>query len=79
MRLREEVDILSSLSASGGHPSVLAYIDSWEEEETLYIQTELCALGNFAHFLLAYGRVYPKLDEGRVWRILAELSGVRTM
>jgi len=74
LRLREEVDILSSLSARGGYPNVLAYVDSWEEEETLYIQTELCALGNLAHFLLAYGRAYPKLDEGRVWRVLAELS-----
>ncbi|KZT70930.1 hypothetical protein DAEQUDRAFT_756019 [Daedalea quercina L-15889] len=74
LRLREEVDILSGLAARGGHPNVLAYVDSWEEDETLFIQTELCALGNFAHFLLAYGRAYPKLDEGRVWRILAELS-----
>ncbi|TFY52403.1 hypothetical protein EVJ58_g10038 [Rhodofomes roseus] len=74
LRLREEVDILSSLSARGGHPSVLTYVDSWEEDETLYMQTELCALGNLAHFLQAYGRAYPKLDEGRVWRILAELS-----
>ncbi|CCM00272.1 uncharacterized protein FIBRA_02302 [Fibroporia radiculosa] len=75
LRLREEVDILAHLSARGGHANVLAHIDSWEEEETLYIRTELCSLGNFAHFLTAYGRAYPKLDEGRVWRVLAELSG----
>ncbi|EKM53975.1 uncharacterized protein PHACADRAFT_122634 [Phanerochaete carnosa HHB-10118-sp] len=80
-RLREEVDILKHLSraaCSAGygdrHPNVLSYIDSWEEEETLYIQTELCALGNFAHFLWEYGRHFPKLDESRVWKIFSELS-----
>ena len=56
---------------------MLGYIDSWEEDETLYIQTELCALGNFAHFLWEYGRAFPKLDEARVWKIFAELSNVR--
>lgn len=74
LRLREEADILAHLGARGGHPNVLAYIDSWEEDEALFIHTEICALGNFAHFLSAYGRSYPRLDEGRVWRILAELS-----
>ncbi|KAI0949716.1 hypothetical protein AcW1_009242 [Taiwanofungus camphoratus] len=74
LRLREEVDILAHLSTRGGHPNVLAYIDSWEEDETLYIRTELCGLGNLAHFLWSYGRAFPRLDEGRVWRILAELS-----
>lgn len=76
LRLREEADILAHLGARGGHPNVLAYIDSWEEDEALFIHTEICALGNFAHFLSAYGRSYPRLDEGRVWRILAELSAV---
>ncbi|GBE81461.1 predicted protein [Sparassis crispa] len=76
LRLREEVDILKHLTqaAGGGHPNVLQYIDSWEEGDMLYICTELCALGNLAHFLWAYGRAFPRLDEARVWRILAELS-----
>ncbi len=53
-------------------------MDSWEEDETLYIQTELCELGNFAHFLWEYGRAFPRLDEARVWKIIAELaSGLR--
>lgn len=52
-------------------------MDSWEEDETLYIQTELCSLGNFAHFLWEYGRAFPKLEEARVWKIFAELSSVR--
>ncbi|KAH9892904.1 hypothetical protein C8Q73DRAFT_649457 [Cubamyces lactineus] len=86
LRLREEVDILKLLSESAAqsadpamraarrHPNILGYVDSWEEDETLYIQTELCELGNFAHFLWEYGRAWPRLDEGRVWKIMAELS-----
>ncbi|KAI0743749.1 hypothetical protein C8Q80DRAFT_1220637 [Daedaleopsis nitida] len=90
LRLREEVEILKHLSdvasrspdaAARGprrHPNILGYIDSWEEDETLYIQTELCELGNFAHFLWEFGRAFPRLDEARVWKILAELaSGLR--
>ncbi|KAI0645348.1 hypothetical protein C8Q79DRAFT_964213 [Trametes meyenii] len=86
LRLREEVDILKLLSeaaarsldatvrTAGRHPNILGYVDSWEEDETLYIQTELCELGNFAHFLWEYGRAFPRLDEARVWKIMAELS-----
>ncbi|KAI0829716.1 hypothetical protein BC628DRAFT_1487315 [Trametes gibbosa] len=86
LRLREEVEILKHLSAAalrstdatvranGRHPNILGYIDSWEEDETLYIHTELCELGNFAHFLWEYGRAFSRLDEARVWKIMAELS-----
>ncbi|KAL0956458.1 hypothetical protein HGRIS_002604 [Hohenbuehelia grisea] len=83
LRLHEEVDILQHLSriatvASGGmetrHPNVLGYVDSWEEDEALYIQTELCELGNLARFLWEYGRAFPRLDEARVWKILVDLS-----
>jgi hypothetical protein len=84
-RLREEVEILQHLAnthtAINGpdmrHPNVLAYIDSWEQDEALYIQTELCEFGNFAHFLWEYGRTFPRLDEARVWKIIADLSNVR--
>lgn len=84
LRLKEEVEILKHLSRAaseqgfqgGRHPNVLAYVDSWEEDEALFIQTELCELGNFARFLWEYGRVFPRLDEGRVWKIFADLSGV---
>ncbi|KAI0046235.1 kinase-like protein [Auriscalpium vulgare] len=77
LRLREEVEVLQHLSARAGparHPNVLAYVDSWEQDEALYIQTEMCELGNFAHFLWEYGRAFPVLDEARVWKILADLS-----
>lgn len=83
LRLREEVDTLQHLSrvatlASGSketcHPNVLGYVDSWEENEALYIQTELCEMGNLARFLWEYGRVFPRLDEARVWKIFVDLS-----
>ncbi|KAG7098718.1 hypothetical protein E1B28_000631 [Marasmius oreades] len=77
LRLREEVEILQHLankSGSRGQPNVLAFADSWEEDEHLYICTELCDLGNFARFLWEYGRVFPRLDEARVWKIIADLS-----
>jgi hypothetical protein len=60
----------------GHHPNVLGYVDSWEEDEALFIQTELCEMGNFARFLWSYGRTFPRLDEARVWKILADLSNV---
>ncbi|KAJ3811175.1 hypothetical protein F5876DRAFT_88461 [Lentinula aff. lateritia] len=77
LRLREEVDTLQHLShvtGGCGHPNILAFIDAWEEEEQLFIWTELCEGGNFAHFLWEYGRVFPRLDQARVWKIIVELS-----
>ncbi|KAF7306178.1 hypothetical protein HMN09_00773100 [Mycena chlorophos] len=74
LRLREEVEILQHLTCGGVQPNVLTFVDSWEEDDVLYIQTELCALGNFAHFLWEYGRTFPRLDEARIWKILVELS-----
>jgi mitosis inhibitor protein kinase SWE1 len=86
MRLREEVEILQHLSEAArtmstigsrnGHPNVLSFVDSWEEDERLFIRTELCELGNFARFLWEYGRAFPRLDEARVWKIIADLSNV---
>lgn len=80
LRLWEEVEVLKHLSDTaercnlyGGHPNVLAHIDSWEEDEVLFIQTELCESGNLARFLWEYGKVFPRLDEARVWKIVADL------
>lgn len=78
LRLREEVDILAHLSARGAHSNVLTYVDSWEQDDALFIRTELCELGNFARFLWEYGRTFPRLDEARVWKIMADLSNVST-
>ncbi|KAG6812020.1 hypothetical protein H0H92_004682 [Tricholoma furcatifolium] len=83
LRLREEVEVLQHLSrvaASSAsfeknrHPNVLAYIDSWEEDEALFIQTELCDSGNLAQFLWEFGRAFPRLTEDRVWKIAVDLS-----
>ncbi|KAG0701357.1 hypothetical protein DFH29DRAFT_927493 [Suillus ampliporus] len=74
LRLREEVDILAHLSARGAHSNVLTYVDSWEQDDALFIRTELCELGNFARFLWEYGRAFPRLDEARVWKIMVDLS-----
>ncbi|KAF9062440.1 kinase-like domain-containing protein [Rhodocollybia butyracea] len=77
LRLREEVETLQHLTEIGGglrHPNVLAFIDAWEEDEQLFIWTELCEGGNFANFLWEYGRVFPRLDQARVWKIIVELS-----
>ncbi|KAJ7287800.1 kinase-like domain-containing protein [Mycena rebaudengoi] len=74
LRLREEVEILQHLACGGVQPNVLTFVDSWEEDDVLYIQTELCELGNFAHFLWEYGRVFPRLDEARIWKIIVDLS-----
>ncbi|KAG5652393.1 hypothetical protein H0H81_005150 [Sphagnurus paluster] len=82
LRLREEVQVLQHLSVVAGslslpgsrHPNVLGYIESWEEDEALFIRTELCESGNLAQFLWEFGRVYPRLDEGRVWKCVVDLS-----
>ncbi|TDL25934.1 hypothetical protein BD410DRAFT_783928 [Rickenella mellea] len=79
-RLREEVDTLKLLSSRGGHANILRYIDSWEQDEALFILTELCEYGNFAHFLAEYGHHFARLDEARVWKVMADLSnGLRFM
>ena len=83
--MQEEVQVLqhlarvaaaSSLYEGNCHPNVLAYIDSWEENDVLYIQTELCTSGNLQQFLETFGNAYRKLSEDRVWKILVDLSNV---
>jgi len=76
IRLRhlEEVDILRHLSRQPC-PHVIGFVDAWEQNRQLFIQTELC-LGSLAFFLEEYGRVVERLDEGRVWKIVRELSDV---
>ncbi|KAJ7647180.1 hypothetical protein FB45DRAFT_892646 [Roridomyces roridus] len=68
LRLREEVEILQQLTCGGVQPNVLTLVDSWEEDDVLYIQTELCELGNFARFLWEYGRA------SRIWKVIVDLS-----
>jgi mitosis inhibitor protein kinase SWE1 len=74
--LREEVDALKSLTERGGHVNVLEYIDSWDEDDHLYIQTALCAMGNLATFLNEYGKHFDRLEEAYIWKIMAEVGDV---
>lgn len=65
-----EVEILRALK---GHDHVLEYLDSWESESRLYIQTEYCENGSLSSFLASAGNK-ARLDDFRVWKILLELS-----
>lgn len=73
-RILEEVDILQHLSASGGHPNVLRFVDAWEQDGRSLILTEMCELGNLADFLVEWGERFARLDESRVWKITSDLS-----
>lgn len=57
------------------HEHILELIDSWEEYDHLFIQTELCENGSLDVFLRDYGNI-ERLDEFRVWKILIELTMV---
>jgi len=63
-----EVAILKSLSNSD---KVVHYIDDWELDGHLYIQTEFCSEGGLDSFLRLVGQA-GKLDDFRVWKILDE-------
>ncbi|KAK0525993.1 mitosis inhibitor protein kinase swe1 [Tilletia horrida] len=82
LRRLEEVDILRELSRSRhpasnsiqAHPNIVSLIDAWEEEGHLFMQLELCPLGNLADFLEEHGVTEGPLDEPRLWKVLAELA-----
>lgn len=69
-RKLQEVDILRSLSVSD---HVLQFVDSWEDNGHLYIQTEYCEEGTLDLFLVQEGRK-GRLDDFRIWKIMAELT-----
>lgn len=71
-RLRKirEVDVLKAL---GHDDHILAFVDSWEADRYLYIQTEFCEEGGLDGFLRQTGQG-GTLDTFRTWKILLELS-----
>ena len=69
----QEVDVLKAL---GHSDHVVTYVDSWEEQSHLYIQTEFCEEGTLDVFLAQVG-LKARLDDFRIWKILLELSLVR--
>ncbi|PYH76944.1 kinase-like protein [Aspergillus uvarum CBS 121591] len=68
-RIRE-VDILKSLTNSD---YIISFMDSWEDNGHLYIQTEFCEEGSLDVFLAQVG-LKARLDDFRIWKILLELS-----
>jgi mitosis inhibitor protein kinase SWE1 len=65
-----EVDVLKAL---GHSDHILSFVDSWEEKNHLYIQTEFCEEGALDVFLAQVG-LKARLDDFRIWKILLELS-----
>jgi mitosis inhibitor protein kinase SWE1 len=69
-RKLQEVNVLKALGQSD---HVVHLIDSWEERNYLYIQTEYCEEGSLDLFLSQVGRK-GRLDDFRIWKVLLELS-----
>lgn len=65
-----EVDVLKAL---GHSDHIVTFVDSWEENGHLYIQTEFCEEGTLDVFLAQAG-MKARLDDFRIWKILLELS-----
>ena len=68
----QEVDVLKAL---GHSDHIVTFVDSWEEQGHLYIQTEFCEEGTLDVFLAQMG-LKARLDDFRIWKILLELSVV---
>ncbi|KAL2256817.1 hypothetical protein VTK26DRAFT_1075 [Humicola hyalothermophila] len=66
----QEVNILQSLSHSS---KVVQFLDSWEHNGYLYIQTEYCSEGSLDAFLKEVGQS-GRLDDFRIWKILMEAA-----
>lgn len=71
-RKLQEVNVLKAL---GRADHVITFVDSWEHEGHLYIQTEFCEEGTLDVFLAQMGRK-ARLDAFRIWKLLLELSMV---
>lgn len=71
-RKLQEVEALQALGQSD---HVVHLIDSWEQKDHLYIQTEFCEEGALDLFLSQVGRK-GRLDDFRIWKIMLELAQV---
>ena len=70
VRRLQEVDVLRAL---GPADHTVNYVDSWEFNSLLYIQTEFCEEGALDLFLERAGQS-ARLDDFRIWKIMLELS-----
>ncbi|CAF9903192.1 MAG: hypothetical protein GOMPHAMPRED_000124 [Gomphillus americanus] len=74
IRRLQEAEILKTL---GSAEHTLWYLDHWEYQDHLYIQTEYCEEGTLHSFLLRAGQS-ARLDDFRIWKIMLEISkGIR--
>ncbi|KAL9103303.1 MAG: hypothetical protein Q9163_001645 [Psora crenata] len=71
-RQRKLQEIIA-LRALGQSEHTLELIESWEDRNHLYIQTEFCEEGSLDLFLGQVGR-HARLDDFRIWKIMLELS-----
>ncbi|KAK0708760.1 hypothetical protein B0T21DRAFT_298301, partial [Apiosordaria backusii] len=69
-RKYQEVHILRSLTHSS---KIVQYVDSWEWNNHLYIQTEYCTEGSLDSFLKDIGQT-GRLDDFRIWKIMLETA-----
>ncbi|ETN37383.1 uncharacterized protein HMPREF1541_08374 [Cyphellophora europaea CBS 101466] len=69
-RKLKEVEALKVLGRSD---HVIGFVDSWENENHLYIQTEFCEEGTLGSFVDQKGS-RARLDDFRIWKIVLELS-----
>lgn len=69
-RKLQEVNVLKAL---GHSDHVIHLLDTWEDKNHLYIQTEYCEEGSMDIFLSQVGRK-GRLDDFRIWKILLELA-----
>ncbi|TIC01851.1 kinase-like protein [Wallemia mellicola] len=63
-----------TLSKLPEHPNIIKLNDYWEDNNRLYIQTELCEKGSLNVFLDDYGIHFERLEETRVWKILGDIA-----
>ncbi|KAI1303298.1 hypothetical protein F5Y03DRAFT_189089 [Xylaria venustula] len=69
LRLKE-VEVLRRLA---GCDHILQLINNWEENNSLFIQTEFCEEGNLSEFLREVG-TKGRLDDFRIWKIMLEVA-----
>ena len=57
------------------HPHVLTYVFSWEQENIVHFQMELCELGSMSHFITEWQKKNPckNFDEATLWKFFADI------
>ncbi|PHH63002.1 hypothetical protein CDD81_6427 [Ophiocordyceps australis] len=63
---------VQALRAMRNSEHIVQYVDSWEDDDHLYIQTEFCEEGSLDKFLGNVGRG-GRLDDFRIFKILQDL------